>query len=58
MLASGRGELLDCCEDVVVRGARADDGDKAVDGVLIAALEEVKQPAGVGAVVGESVFGC
>lgn len=41
-----------------MRGARADDGDEAVDRVLVASLEELKQPGGVGAVVGESVFGC
>lgn len=58
VLAGARGKLLDRCEYFVVRGARADDGDEAVDRVLVASLEELKQPGGVGAVVGESVFGC
>lgn len=51
VLAGARAELLDRCEYVVVRGARADDGDEAVDRVLIASLQELKQLGGIGAVV-------
>lgn len=37
-----------------MRGTRADDGDEAVERVLVAVLEEIKQAACVGAVIGES----
>lgn len=56
LFAGAWGELIDGGKDVVVRGARADDGDEAVQRIPIALPEEVKQPVGVGPVVVES--GC
>ncbi|KAJ5880463.1 uncharacterized protein N7473_011516 [Penicillium subrubescens] len=56
LLVGNRGKLIDDSEYIVVRGARADNGDELVERVPIALLDEFKQPRGVGSVIGES--GC